>query len=89
MKIQLIAPKSKHNNSAQIKDSKLIGVSSPSTRSTDNSNKDDQNLKSHMIVVQKSRLPEPPANFVINSESDNEIENTEVNELRKQLQDFF
>lgn len=42
-----------------------------------------------MIVVQKSRLPEPPANFVINSESDNEIENTEVNELRKQLQDFF
>ena len=42
-----------------------------------------------MIVLQKSRLPEPPANFHLNSESYNDVENTEVNELRKQLQDFF
>ena len=42
-----------------------------------------------MIVLQKSRLPEPPANFQVNEESDYEAENTQVNELRRQLQDFF
>ena len=42
-----------------------------------------------MMVLQKSRLPEPPTNFHLNSESDNDVENTEVNELQKQLSDFF
>ena len=90
LKIQLITPKSMRNNSAQLKESKLNSYNSPNTSSTAaNSQKNAYPLQSHMIVLQKNRLPEPPTNFKVNDESDFEVENTQVNELRKQLSDFF